>query len=825
MLQKQPGNSYLTFGDCNEDFTRITCSGRGIVINRETKEVTLFGDATKLVSKARNVSVSTGETPVNPKVNNQKAMPGRWEWTEGLNLSLGGTLNGTLSRLQPGSGPSLEGTFSAPTSSSGVFSLLEQNTITLEADCAGYVVFESVGSLILVDFQFSVESRTYASKVKKGYDNVWFNGLCYKAGTDLFDITFDTKLGKEHDIITLKPDFTRTEQFYVEYSTSGKVIDFDLDKVDFGKQQYAGIQPDVDSIIQHFRCSWLGEDKVKGSLSIKRASGDIENVPLVMEQVDATVLKAQRIVMPFYHRNQVLSIDFASFGNVLKLADDKNKPLDLAQLIYLRSATDPKKNSVRVFNVQLENNVLFTATVYSVLVPYVEEKAPKVLYFSQTLRDVTLPSSQAYMLNGRIYNIAQPRLGSYPCAQESLNEPCAEQVEVSADKSAVKFNFDPSVESIGTYKQGVWSIIDCRIVPLFNEEYTYNVFASDKHDVNMNDFGVKSRNSTITWHVMKEDGSSKQLKEPKLTIDVPENTVPGGLVKVLKVKVVVDVFEAEFTVSFVLESFARINFLVPGDDNFGSSSGGSMRKRNFANKFTFGNFLQPFEKPLLAYNVSIDENGDADDIFCGKATLLYPVVKFLVDNLGTLVCSKRTYPVVTGVVGKDVVLDETDCFNKLNNCNDLVLGKKSITVPSTTGTCFFKLGEKVYLFKPEFSRATTFSLGSRNSSAASSAANTPVGNDDLVPPPPAPVVHQAARVQPSAVQGQVVAMRPASQTNAFRQPVPVVASVAALARPVAVAQNIPYAAVKPSVVSAYVSRGTKPMVAYPPHARRMDEGH
>ena len=50
--------------------------------------------------------------------------------------------------------------------------------------------------LIIVSFNFESKTNQHGVKVNKGYTSVWYNGIQYIPGTDLFNVYFTFKSGK-----------------------------------------------------------------------------------------------------------------------------------------------------------------------------------------------------------------------------------------------------------------------------------------------------------------------------------------------------------------------------------------------------------------------------------------------------------------------------------------------------------------------------------------------------------------------------------------------------------------------------------------------------
>lgn len=685
----------VIFGDFNEDTSTgiITFPGAAIVFNKITKDLATFGTASKMVSKGRRIKLSLKDSPEDATINGENVSPKLWEWTSSVQ--------------------------SMDSSGTGLFSYLDNNVLTLEADKPGVAIYISKSDLIAVDFQFTLESKSFPSKVDNNYTAVWFNGKRYKPETDLFNAFFDTKVGKNHHTITLKDGITRTEQFWIEYD-GGKVVEFDLDAIDFGKVQYTEIAPDFATIIQHFRCSWLGEDKVSGALTLKRCDGSTENVPLNLEKIETTQEICQRIVLPYFHRIQTVSFDFSKFVDIVSVLDAKGKKM--SPLITFPKQTVQSKQhgdlAPMSFTVQLASNVVFQSTLIPILVPYVEDK-PKPMYFSTSLKDVTFKTDGVYMVDGQVYKCSD-------------SQPPFAKV----DNGSVTICYNPSLDSFSSYSYGIdgvgkWATTEMRLLPTFDDEYTRLVF-SRQTIINFGDFGVKSAKSPTIYYKLSEDGTSKQIKDNKMSIDVPDEIIAGGLVKVVKCMALVDVFECYFTVNIVYESFSRINYNVPGDDNFSGTTGSSMRKRVFNNKFVVGDFMASSDKKLAAYDVIVSSDNEIDDVFLAPGKLIYPVVKFATDNLGTVQTSPHNYLLTTDIINEDRIIKFTTVFAKMNNCNELIVDKNTITVPKTTAICFFRADNTVYLLRPALARNVSFK---GLASGASSAASTPVAENNPPPPP------------------------------------------------------------------------------------------
>ncbi len=736
-FSKQTGVEYVVFGTYTDDGSgNLTFTDKGVVINKTTGDVSLFNGAAKVISKGRrsllslsNSQSSSGTgTPVADSVAVNGVAPGQddWAWSPAFTL---GTSNATAFQ-----------------------SFMYSGVLCVEADRAGIVVVQTTSSfpsasgssiplLMVVDFQFEVDTKNYGEKISKGYSAVWFNGVRHEPGTALFDATFDVKSGKAHDTITLKSGITRTEQLWVAYDSPAKAVDFTLTNLDFGPITYVDSVPDVSSIISHFRCTQVGAMN-GNSLSVVRSTGDVVSVDLNMTQVSATQKAIQSRFVSYYHKSQSITFDFSQYSDIVSVTDAKGKPVPVG--IYTFADSNPA-----VFSIQLSPPVaplatptVFTSTLTPILVPYTEEKSAKPLYFSPSLKSLTGKTDMVYMVNGSVFVFGtnQPS----PAVFEDLTA------------STIRISFTPDIDTFGVYKKGdfddfqtgKWTYVDVRLQPAFQDSYIRNVF-SQTDNVDLMDFGIKSRKSDVKFYKVDDKGNKKHLKSSIVSIEVPGNCTPGSLIKTTTYMALVDVSEFIFEVNFYYESFALTAFNIDGNPDFSSSAAsGSQRRRSFMGKFTFGNFSNPINSVLLAYNVAIDADNNVDSCYLGANTATYPVVKFIADRIGSLQTASYTYPLTASILSADTVI-QSATFQKLNNCNDVVFDEKkgTITVPQTTGTCFFRGDGQVYLMRSSIQRNVSFrGFPSAPSSAATSSANTPTNAGDAPAPPssdptnaPAPV--------------------------------------------------------------------------------------
>ena len=229
--------------------------------------------------------------------------------------------------------------------------------------------------------------------------------------------------------------------------------------------------------------------------------------------------------------------------------------------------------------------------------------------------------------------------------------------------------------------------------------------------VNLEDYGVWDDLSEGSFSLVTHGSDPKPIKNGMLPIVVPDNVTPGTVIGTYNIHAVIDVFEFDFTVTVNYHTLGRVNFYVPGDSNFASTSPGSMRKKPMGGIFTFGAFTANIGDTLYAYNVAIDSNGNVDPVY--GASNLYPVVSYQTDNLGTVIVNANTIPLTTGIISASTTYPITNVFCRLNGCPgiDLVTGSNaSITVPVTAGTCFFRVDNALYLLRPADAKSVGFSL-------------------------------------------------------------------------------------------------------------------
>ena len=796
MFQRQANVNYVVVGDNTEDGTTITFSGKGIVVNADTGDIAVIGGATKLVSNTKTITIPTTastDSSITRMINGVAIPSDLSTWTDIMQTSVKCSSVGALSTFASAS-----------------------NSLTLVADNAGFVIYgDSDGNdLIIVSFNFESKTNQHGVKVDKGYTSVWYNGIQYIPGTDLFNVYFTFKSGKNHDTITLKDAYQRTENFYVEYlnvsspalakKSSGfgsffglgtaeepaqaavasqvqpgsKVVQFALDKITLSPVQYAGsAQPSIQSVFQNFRCTVQGFNATSGIATISRPSG-VEQVPVTFTQVDPTVLAVSNLVIPVYHSAQVPVVDFTQWSNIASVNDSTGKPLGLTFNIPI--------GVTQVYAVQLADNTVFGANVTATLVPYTEVTAKFPIYYDTTNPTLTYPSQNVYMINGSVYVLGA-----------SSNATSVPFVTESASPSGISVSLSPVVNSVGYYSNGVWNYTNVRLKPTFNPSgtYQYSIYSPQKHMVNLEDYGVWDDLSEGSFSLVTDGSDPKPIKNGMLPIVVPDNVTPGTVIGTYNIHAVIDVFEFDFTVTVTYHTLGRVNFYVPGDSNFASTSPGSMRKKPMGGIFTFGAFTANIGDTLYAYNVAIDSNGNVDPVY--GASNLYPVVSYQTDNLGTVIVNSNTIPLTTGIISASTTYPITNVFCRLNGCPgiDLVTGSNaSVTVPVTAGTCFFRVDNALYLLRPADAKSVGFSL-SRGSSAASSAAGTPTGSESS--PSPAP-----ASVSPAIKRPPQTFVPPApSLTPAPVAPKPEVKVVQA----VKIAPKVaPQPAVKPAVVPVVV---------------------
>jgi len=701
MFQQQAGVNYIVIGANTVTNNQVTFSGKGIVVNADTGDIQVFGGATSLVSNTKTSIInSTADSSVQRIVNGNNITPDISQWSSA---------------------------YQAPVKSSAVGCLASfdsnDNTVTLVADGPGFVIYTDANGtdLIIVSFQFTTNTIAYGTKVDKGYTSVHFNNVSYMPGTDLFRTQFNVASGKKHDTITLVTGAQRTENLYVEYvnadTGASNVVEFSLEKISLNPVLYStttGIPP-LPTIFQNYKCTIQGSADATATgvnVTVSRPSG-AQQVAVAYSLVNDTVLATSSIIVPFYHKLQIPTIDYTQWKNITSVRDSNGKSLSLTfNLAPSTTAT---------YTLQLDDNTIYQSVVSAVLVPYSEKTASLPLTYDSISKTVTLGTQNCYMINGTVYSLGGSNTLSF--------------VTEDFTKSTFTVNLSPAVNSFGYYTNGVWNYTNVRLKPKFNPEYTYNIFTAKDCHIDLNTFGVKDSQAVVKFLKLVDGGSPKEVKHGKLAVEVPSKTVPGNLIATFKIHVDVDLDEFDFDISIYYESFQRVNFLVPNDQYFGASPNGSMRRKTLSGKFTFGNFVTALTDICYAYNVGVDATGSVDE--CYGASNLYPVVTFATDALGTVIVGDCGCPLTTGIIVADTTYPMTSSFNKLNNCTHVTVSSSGVTVPSTAGTCFFRIDNSIYLLRP--ANPTTVGLPpSGASSAAASQSATPTNNDSSSPAPSSP---------------------------------------------------------------------------------------
>jgi hypothetical protein len=694
MFQKQQGSNYFSVGATAEDDVSITFAGQGLVINIDTNEIQVFGGAKKWLSSSKRT-----EFPITPISDSSATINGQAIVSDLYQCSDVAQFNGSVRCLS-----NLDSS---------------NNLLTLFAQQSGIVVYQSSADLIVAVFDFDSQTVEYASKLEKGYTSVWFNGANYIPGTDLFNSMFLLKVGKNRDILLLREDNARTDNFYVEYQptpNTTSVVKFALPRIVLNVAQYSDTQPSFASVLQHYECSIQGANASTNVVTVLRLLDDqqtaVEDVKISFQQVDPTVLAAQHILLTYYHANQLVTIDYSQWSNVIKVTSVDGKLSGLQQVI-----SGPKS-----FDVQLQSGQIFQSTVVPILVPYTVKDAKHALYIDPTLKTVSFATQFVYIINDVVYVFGQ---GTAPsCASEDTTT------------NTVMISLSPDVLNYGSYVDGVWSMRGVRLAAKIPSTTTYVLFTTGKQTVDLrNEVGVISKQSEASFYQIVDSSSEpKLIKNGKLVVAVPDDAAPGNLISTVNLLAKVDVFETLFTMTFVYDQLRRMSFYLPGDVNFPENNGGSIRKSNLAGKCLFGNFLFNDTDNCVAYGVSIDSNADVDPVYVGSDTKLYPIVSFDATSTATIIPGNNGCVMNTGVITDDIVIPYTKLFNRLSYSSDLVVTSGTVTIPKIGGTCFFRTDDTINLFRPE--TAVRFGL-SRTSSAASSATTSPTSADGSVSPSPA----------------------------------------------------------------------------------------
>lgn len=768
MYQKLPNETYQVFGSHTETDASFTFEGKGIVIAKSTNEVSVFGGATKIVSKTRSIMLSLIPPPgfgdltatsSAPTVNGEIISNEIWEWSKPINTT-------------------------------GAFSFFSKKGLLLEANNAGFVVYQSINELILINFHISTSTVPYGSKIEKGYTRIWYNGTSYKPNSELFNIT----IGKNRDIISLKDDMPQTEQFYIEYPNSVNV-DFTLEKINIPIVEYSGDEkPDISIILQHYMCEIVGSTET--SVSIKRSTGILDTINLKYSKVSDTVIKTRSIVLYAYHKLQTISYDYSKYTDIVP----GSSVLVAPQVI--KSGVD------NIFTINLTDGTTFFSKIQVSLVEYTEEIVKPLHLFDASFPIGTFRTECCYMVNGAIVDLGSDSINGVP----------------------VEIKFSRDVKNFSTYsynvstQMGEWRTQICMVRPKFDEEYEYCVF--DKKNsgttfpagtINLHDFGVSGDNVKF-FRLIDGVEKPKEIKKGLFALDMKDKLRAGDDLGTIKFMAKVeDLYEFTFDVSFVFETFSRVRYYMPEDPNFSDNSS-STGARTFDGQFSFGNFMSKIGKTINAYGVEIGSDNSPRPAFLGKDTKLFPVITYDADNIATISSCKNTYPIETFMISDKMTFTRvSDDFARLNNCDNMVITSQDISVSKTTGVCFFLLNGKLHLLKSAMSKQLSFNLGTN--SGTSSTANTP--RDDslapslkaspkasslvVAPPAPAPV-SKAVRIVAQSVQQpkQVpVSANPASVSGTSITRLSNVPSVVSAP----VVSMAPKVVVVPRVVSAPVSNG------------------
>ena len=552
------------------------------------------------------------------------------------------------------------------------FIQVKNNKLTIDMIRNGFYCFEN-SILFEVKHLTIDDSIRLGEKSKKGIKNIWFNGKHYSIeSTNMFTLT----KGENRDILRLDPVISQTDRLYVEYS-NGHFADVEM--VDFNPKVVMVYEDQNLKPFENFKVQIMSDIKEddKRKISLTKKNGDF--VSYSLDEIYVSKLKEKLLFLeiPTYHEKHNPKVNLRDFdvNQEIVTVDDKEQ--------FILELNEQRKEYVCV----LKNGDKFNCILAKYNYPYTLVDSG-VLRFS--LQDPTeLNSDYLYMVDDNLYEfpVNETFFSSYYNGKN------------------LTLTLKPGVNSVSVFdkKSQQWKVYKTYLNYMFNDSYTVNVFGTGSI-FNMEDFGMKDSKEKIEWFYTEKDKEPKNIKNNKLKIDVPENVVPGELIKTYKITAKIRSVEVYFELFFIYETYNNVFFYYKDDDIFGSTpTRRRVSKRSFSSDvFTYGIFVGNINSELYVYNTKVDS------MTLPLVKNSFPIIKFEESNVGSIRVSNYTMPINTKILTEDFMINDVKSYVRLNNCSNVIYNGITVTVPFKTSTCFFKANDELYLLKSQMPTSISF---------------------------------------------------------------------------------------------------------------------
>lgn len=253
-----------------------------------------------------------------------------------------------------------------------------------------------------------------------------------------------------------------------------------------------------------------------------------------------------------------------------------------------------------------------------------------------------------------------------------------------------------------------WTSYTKRGEILFNASYLVNLVDEKENEFNLRNVGVWDQTEAVSFQIEDKD----VLPTLKLK--------SGELDKDLKLTVKFDDCQQVCTIRFQLNSLVRVSLLIDGEEDFSSSyarraSFYKSEEQSSEHLWSYGRFFGQIDEPIHAYGMSVklDSNG-----VCTPVMSKYPIIDQTSERTCKLIKSMK-YVAELLTEDKVIELGKEDVYLRINACTDVEFKNSTITIPASTGTCFFVAGDTFHVYRSGLLRKRSGGFSSPGSTVTS----------------------------------------------------------------------------------------------------------
>jgi hypothetical protein len=330
-------------------------------------------------------------------------------------------------------------------------------------------------------------------------------------------------------------------------------------------------------------------------------------------------------------------------------------------------------------------------TIYREAVPYKTINAP-TQRFSENIDLDTCTSIGTYMVNGRLY-------------KRSVSE---KEFTTIFDGTSLTITPRRGITSFGLYNSAerTWTLTSLKKEITFDPAYRMAITSNRGTEIKLADFGTYDESDTFNYFLGKPGTKEyRGLLDKKYKLEGSKKAISSGTEVATLCFTAVETQSGNiytFDATFVFEEFNCVFFIIPGRKDFDTPP---IRRVSFAGApkqpfWMYGKFVIQAGKSINSYGNKVSEDSYSSSD--------YPIVKFETTNIGTVIETDGALDVCSEVTTDDVniTINPGDEFIPLNQCSEVIIKNSVCKVPKSAGTTFFRLGNKIYLMRPEISRKT-----------------------------------------------------------------------------------------------------------------------